>query len=143
MPETLSIQGFVDVTYEKYSSSDDGEITSYIAELSTADPRDFDICLVTVDGQIFCAIGRRTDGGGESPSRRRCVFSLAGCERQQHSRHYGVQRMASRLGGHAFEFTNVGSSFVQPLFWSSLVRFPPAFLRRPHYNAWFAHGDFA
>ncbi len=55
MPETLSIQDIVDVTYNKYRSIDDGAVASYIPELSKADPRDFAICLVTVDGQVFCA----------------------------------------------------------------------------------------
>jgi len=55
MSETLSIQDIVDVTYDKYRNVDDGAVASYIPELSKADPRDFAICLVTVDGQAFCA----------------------------------------------------------------------------------------
>ena len=55
MSETLSIQDIVDVTYDKYRNVDDGEVATYIPELSKADPRDFAICLVTVDGKVFSA----------------------------------------------------------------------------------------
>src|SRR5205807_1078356 len=52
---TLSIQDIVNGTYEQYRSIDDGVVATYIPELSKADPRDFAICLVTVDGKVFCA----------------------------------------------------------------------------------------
>jgi glutaminase len=55
MPDTLDLQEILDVTYEKFRHVDDGEVASYIPELSKADPRDFAICLTTVDGQVFSA----------------------------------------------------------------------------------------
>src|SRR6266705_2683897 len=55
MSDTLDLQEIVEVTYQKFLNVDDGEIATYIPELSKADPSDFAICLVTVDGQVFSA----------------------------------------------------------------------------------------
>jgi glutaminase len=49
------IQEIVDEVYEKYKNVDDGEVATYIPELGKADPKDFGICLVTVDGDVFQA----------------------------------------------------------------------------------------
>lgn len=55
MSDSLDIQELVDLTYEKYSSVHDGQIATYIPELSKANPKDFAICVSTVDGQVYCA----------------------------------------------------------------------------------------
>src|SRR6266699_6236750 len=55
MPDTLNMQKTVDLTYERYRNINEGEVASYIPELSKVDPNDFAICLVSVDGQVFCA----------------------------------------------------------------------------------------
>jgi glutaminase len=55
MPDTLNLQEIVEVTYDKYRNVDEGEVATYIPELGKADPGDFAICLVTVDGQVFSA----------------------------------------------------------------------------------------
>ena len=55
MPDTLNLQEMVEVTHDKYKSVDEGEVATYIPELGKADPDDFAICLVTVDGQVFSA----------------------------------------------------------------------------------------
>jgi glutaminase len=49
------IQSVIDRTYEKYRDVDDGQVATYIPELSKANPRHFGICLATVDGQVFRA----------------------------------------------------------------------------------------
>ena len=49
------IQDIVDEIYEKYRNVDDGAVATYIPELGKADPKDFAICLATVDGHIFKA----------------------------------------------------------------------------------------
>src|SRR5450631_3768500 len=49
------IQGIIDLIYEKYKDVDDGAVATYIPELGKANPRDFGICLVTVEGQVFAA----------------------------------------------------------------------------------------
>src|SRR5260221_4872038 len=55
MSDALNLQEIVEVTHEKYKSVDEGEVATYIPELGKADPSDFAICLVTVDGQVFSA----------------------------------------------------------------------------------------
>ncbi len=55
MPDTLNMQKTVDLTYERYRNINEGEVASYIPELSKVDPNDFAICVATVDGKVFCA----------------------------------------------------------------------------------------
>lgn len=49
------IQDIVDGIYEKYQKVDDGDVATYIPELSKANPNHFGICLATVDGHVFRA----------------------------------------------------------------------------------------
>ena len=49
----MDLQEILEVTYDKFRDIDDGEVATYIPELGKADPGDFAICLVTVDGQVF------------------------------------------------------------------------------------------
>ena len=49
------IEHILDGIYERYREVADGQVATYIPELGKADPNDFGICLVTVDGQIFTA----------------------------------------------------------------------------------------
>ena len=53
--EATRIQDVLDGIYEKYRKVDDGAVATYIPELGKANPNDFGICLVTVDGHIFRA----------------------------------------------------------------------------------------
>lgn len=53
--EAAHIQDILDEIYEKYRHVDDGAVATYIPELGKADPADFGICLVTVDGHVFRA----------------------------------------------------------------------------------------
>ena len=55
MPDTLNIQDIVEVTYEKFSDVNDGEVATYIPELGKVDTNDFAICVASVDGQVFSA----------------------------------------------------------------------------------------
>ena len=49
------IQAILDDIYSKYRHVDDGRVATYIPELGKADPKDFGICLATVDGHVFRA----------------------------------------------------------------------------------------
>jgi glutaminase len=49
------IQRVIDDLYEKYKDVDDGTVATYIPELGKANPKDFGICLVTAEGQVFTA----------------------------------------------------------------------------------------
>jgi glutaminase len=53
--EAAHIQETLDEIYEKYRNVDDGAVATYIPELGKADPKDFGICMVTVDGHVFRA----------------------------------------------------------------------------------------
>ncbi|KAA6457856.1 glutaminase A [Acidobacteria bacterium AB60] len=49
------LQRIIDQTYARFKDVDDGAVATYIPELGKANPKDFGICLVTVDGQVFTA----------------------------------------------------------------------------------------
>lgn len=49
------IQKILDSIYAKYKDVDDGAVATYIPELGKANPKNFGMCLATVDGQIFTA----------------------------------------------------------------------------------------
>jgi glutaminase len=53
MPDSLSLQEIIEVTYQKYKNVHEGELATYIPELSKANPDEFAICIATVDGQVF------------------------------------------------------------------------------------------
>ena len=55
MSTARRIQEIVDHTYEKYRGVNDGAVATYIPELGKANPDDFGICVVTVDGDVFSA----------------------------------------------------------------------------------------
>lgn len=50
---THEMQLLVDRVHAKYQPLTDGELASYIPELSKANPDDFGVCLVTSDGRVF------------------------------------------------------------------------------------------
>lgn len=47
------IQSFLDTLYQEYRHLSDGQVASYIPELAKADPNQFAISVVTLDGRIF------------------------------------------------------------------------------------------
>lgn len=49
------LQSVVDQIYARFKDVDDGAVATYIPELGKANPKDFGICLATVDGQVFTA----------------------------------------------------------------------------------------
>ncbi len=49
------IQKVIDEIYHKYKGVDNGTVATYIPELGKANPKDFGICLATVEGQVFTA----------------------------------------------------------------------------------------
>jgi glutaminase len=49
------IQKIIDGIHDKYKDVDDGVVATYIPELGKANPKDFGICLITVEGQVFTA----------------------------------------------------------------------------------------
>ena len=57
MPDAIGheneLQSVVNGLYEKYLPLADGDVATYIPELSKANPDDFGICLATADGRVF------------------------------------------------------------------------------------------
>jgi glutaminase len=53
MIKVNSFQRYLDALHRDYSSLDDGNVASYIPELTKADPTWFGIALVTVDGHVY------------------------------------------------------------------------------------------
>jgi glutaminase len=60
MPETSSaisrgheLQVLIDQMHARYLSHDEGQVATYIPELSRADPDAFGVCVVTADGRVF------------------------------------------------------------------------------------------
>src|SRR5437868_8441019 len=53
MPDSISLQEIIEVTYHKYKNVHEGELATYIPELSKVNPDGFAICIATVDGQVF------------------------------------------------------------------------------------------
>jgi len=49
------MQALVNRVHAKYRPLSDGEVATYIPELSKANPDDFGVCLVTSDGRVFAA----------------------------------------------------------------------------------------
>ena len=54
-PVTNELQTLVDRVHAQYQPLSDGEVATYIPELSRANPDDFGVCLVTSDGRAFAA----------------------------------------------------------------------------------------
>ncbi len=52
---THELQTLVEGLHAKYRGLNEGEVATYIPELSRADPNHFGICLSTADGRIFAA----------------------------------------------------------------------------------------
>jgi glutaminase len=48
------IQSYLEKLHEQLAGLQDGEVASYIPELTKADPNWFGICLVTLDGKAYC-----------------------------------------------------------------------------------------
>ncbi len=49
----VALQTFINDLYSRYRTLDDGQLASYIPELTKADPNWFGISVVTTDGQLF------------------------------------------------------------------------------------------
>lgn len=50
---THEMQLLVDSVYAKYQTLSEGDVATYIPELSKANPDDFGVCLATSDGRVF------------------------------------------------------------------------------------------
>jgi glutaminase len=110
MPTTTHIQEIIDGVYEKYKNIDEGEVATYIPELSKADPRDFGICLATVDGQVFTA----GDWQKEFTIQSMCkpfAFQMA---LERHGREATLKRVGVEPSGDAFNSIELHPKTMRP-----------------------------
>lgn len=90
---TLShVQELIQDIYDKYRGVEEGEVATYIPELSKANPDHFGIAVATVDGQLF-AVG---DSLQEFTIQSICKpfafqMALEECGRERTLRHVGVE----------------------------------------------------
>lgn len=47
------IQAYLEALHRRHASADEGEVASYIPELSKADPNGYGIVIATVDGRVY------------------------------------------------------------------------------------------
>ena len=96
------MQSLVDALYTQYLPHSDGEVATYIPELSTANPDDFGVCLITADGQVFEAGDCDREFTIQSISKP-FTFGMA-IEELGHDvvlRHVGVEPRLQRVVEHA------------------------------------------
>ena len=52
-PESHELQRTIDALHSRYKPLTDGDVASYIPELTKADPEHFGICIATAEGAVF------------------------------------------------------------------------------------------
>lgn len=104
------IQEIIDCLYEKYKDVDEGAVATYIPELGKANPRDFGICLATVDGQVFTA----GDGEKEFTIQSVCkpfAFQMA---LEQHGVEKTLEHVGVEPSGDAFNSIELDPKTTRP-----------------------------
>jgi len=110
MSNTLSLQNIVENVYEQFADVNEGEVATYIPELGKANPADFGICLVTVDGQVF----RAGDWQKEFTIQSICkpfAFQLA---LEEHGRERTLERVGVEPSGDAFNSIELDPRTMRP-----------------------------
>ncbi len=88
----------------------DGTVATYIPELAKANPQDFGICLITIDGQIYTAGAHDRQFTIQSMSKP-FVYGLA---LREHGRDYVTQRVGVEPTGEAFNSIILDEEFNRP-----------------------------
>jgi len=105
------IQSYLDGLHRRYASLADGEVASYIPELSKADPAWFGICVATTDGRLYEVGDTRQPFTIQSISKP-FVYGLALEDR-------GMERVLAKIGveptGDAFNSISLASDTGHPL----------------------------
>jgi glutaminase len=110
MSDSLNIQEVIELTYEKYRHVHEGDVASYIPELSKANPDDFGICVATVDGQVF-SVG---DWNKEFTIQSVCkpfAFQLA---LEEFGREHTLARVGVEPSGDAFNSIELDPRTMRP-----------------------------
>jgi glutaminase len=107
---TLQLQQIIDDVYAKYCDVDDGAVATYIPELGKANPKDFGICLVTVDGKVITA----GDWEKEFTIQSMCkplAFQMA---LEQHGPEVTLKRVGVEPSGDAFNSIELDPKTTRP-----------------------------
>jgi glutaminase len=110
MPTTSHIQEIVNEIYQECRANDAGSVATYIPELGKANPDHFGICVVTVDGQVFCA----GDAAEEFTIQSICkpfAFQLA---LEQCGREDTLKRVGVEPSGDAFNSIELDPKTMRP-----------------------------
>jgi glutaminase len=104
------IQEIVNATFEKYRHVEDGAVATYIPELGKANPADFGICLVTVDGDVI----RAGDWNKEFTIQSMCkpfAFQMA---LEQHGLEETLKHVGVEPSGDAFNSIELDPKTTRP-----------------------------
>jgi glutaminase len=90
--EKHPLQQIIDDLHARHAQRTDGEIATYIPELSKADPDGFGICVATADGRVFEAGDSRREFTIQSMSKTFTYgLALEGCGKAKVAQHVGVE----------------------------------------------------
>ncbi len=108
--EVNPIADYLKSLHERLLPLSDGKIATYIPELAKANPQDFGICLVTIDGQIYTAGAYDRQFTIQSMSKP-FAYGLA---LREHGRDYVTQRVGVEPTGEAFNSIILDEEFNRP-----------------------------
>ena len=110
MSALSQIEQIVEHIHQKYKNFDEGEVATYIPELAKANPEDFGICLVTIDGRVV----RAGDWEHEFTMQSICkpfAFQMA---LEQFGRDDTLKRVGVEPSGEAFNSIELDPKTMRP-----------------------------
>src|SRR5690242_19123516 len=110
MSAISQLERIVREIHQKYQNIDEGDVATYIPELAKANPRDFGICLVTVDGRVVHAGNWDHEFTIQSICKPFAFqMALEDCGRDDTLRHVGVEP-----SGEAFNSIELDPKTMRP-----------------------------
>jgi glutaminase len=110
MSAISQLERIVQEIHQKYQNIDEGDVATYIPELAKANPQDFGICLVTVDGRVVHAGNWDHEFTIQSICKPFAFqMALEDCGRDDTLRHVGVEP-----SGEAFNSIELDPKTMRP-----------------------------
>jgi glutaminase len=106
----VQIQKILDEIYNRFKDVDDGSVATYIPELGKANPKDFGICIVTMEGEIFTAGDCETEFTIQSMCKP-FAFQMA---LEQHGAEKTLQHVGVEPSGEAFNSIELDQKTGRP-----------------------------
>ena len=110
MSTILEIEKIVQQIHEKYRHVDDGDVATYIPELSKANPNHFGICLATADGRVV----RAGDWDHEFTVQSICKPFALQMALEEHGRDRTLQHVGVEPSGDAFNSIELEPKTMRP-----------------------------